>query len=119
MRYIKSQKRKTFTKYLYLKLQSNFRVFLLVWMSRGSSVGIETGYVLDDRGSGVRFPAVAKNFSLLHRVQPPIQWVLGAPSPGLKRPEREADHSLPSNADVKNAWRYTSTPISLHDVVLN
>jgi hypothetical protein len=27
------------------------------------------GYELDDRGSGVRFPAVVGNFSLHHRVQ--------------------------------------------------
>jgi len=26
-------------------------------------------------------------------MQPPIQWVPGAPSPGVKRPGREADHS--------------------------
>jgi len=30
--------------------------------------------------------------------------------PGVKRPGREADHSTPSSAEVKNAWRYTSTP---------
>jgi hypothetical protein len=35
----------------------------------GSSVGIATGYGLDDRGSEVRFPAGAGNFYLLHRVQ--------------------------------------------------
>jgi hypothetical protein len=29
---------------------------------------------------------------------------------GLKRPERESEHSPPSSATVKNAWRYTSTP---------
>jgi len=29
---------------------------------------------------------------------------------GVMRPEREADHSPPSSAEVKNAWRYTSTP---------
>jgi hypothetical protein len=34
----------------------------------------------------------------------------GALPPELKRPEIEADHSLPSSAEVKNAWRYTSTP---------
>jgi hypothetical protein len=34
----------------------------------------------------------------------------GAPSLGVKRPWREADHSPPSNAEVKNAWSYTSTP---------
>jgi hypothetical protein len=36
--------------------------------SRDSSVGIALGYGLDDRGSRVRFPAGAGNFSL-HRVQ--------------------------------------------------
>jgi hypothetical protein len=37
--------------------------------SRDSSVGIAVGYGLDDRGSRVRFPAGAGNFSLRHRVQ--------------------------------------------------
>jgi hypothetical protein len=32
--------------------------------------------------------------------QPPIQWVPGALSLGVKRPGREADHS-PPNAEVK------------------
>jgi hypothetical protein len=32
-------------------------------------VGIAMGYGLDDRGSRVRFPAGAGNFSLHHRVQ--------------------------------------------------
>jgi hypothetical protein len=36
--------------------------------SRDSSVGIAMGYGLDDRGSGIRFPAGAGNFSH-HRVQ--------------------------------------------------
>jgi hypothetical protein len=34
-----------------------------------SSVGIELGYGLDNRGSRVRFPAEAGNFSFHHRVQ--------------------------------------------------
>jgi hypothetical protein len=29
---------------------------------------------------------------------------------GVSRPEHEADHSSPSIADVKNAWKYTFTP---------
>jgi hypothetical protein len=37
--------------------------------SRDISVGIALGYGLDDRGSRVRFPAVAGNFSLHHSVQ--------------------------------------------------
>jgi hypothetical protein len=32
-------------------------------------VGIALGYGLDDRGSRVRFPAGAENFSLHHRLQ--------------------------------------------------
>jgi hypothetical protein len=36
------------------------------------------------------------------------------------RPGRETHHSSPSSADVKNIWRYTSTPsIRLHGLVLN
>jgi len=47
--------------------------------------------------------------------QPPTWWV-----PGLKRQGREVDHSLPSNAEVKNAWRCTSTPPTRIDgVVIN
>jgi hypothetical protein len=34
--------------------------------------------------------------------QPPIQWVPGALSPGVKRQGREADHSPPSSAKTKN-----------------
>jgi hypothetical protein len=37
--------------------------------SRGSSDGIALGYGPDDRGSRIRFPAGAGNFSLHHRVQ--------------------------------------------------
>jgi hypothetical protein len=52
--------------------------------------------------------------------QPPIQWVSGAPSLAVKRPGREADHSPPSSAEVKNAYSYTSTlPIHLHGMVLS
>jgi hypothetical protein len=42
--------------------------------------------------------------------QPPIQWVPGALSPGVKRQVREADHSPPASAEVKKMWMYTSTP---------
>jgi hypothetical protein len=52
---------------------------------------ITQSYGLYDRGSGVRFPAGVRNFSLHHRVQngsgptqPPIQWVPGFLFPGGK-----------------------------------
>jgi hypothetical protein len=42
--------------------------------------------------------------------QPPIQWIPGALSRGVKRPGREADHSPPSSAEVKECVElYTST----------
>jgi hypothetical protein len=38
----------------------------------------------------------------------------------VKEPDCEADHSPPSNAEVKNAWNFTATPpIRLHIVVFN
>jgi hypothetical protein len=42
--------------------------------------------------------------------QTPIQWVLGAPSPGVKWIGCETDHSPPYSVEVKNEWSYTSTP---------
>jgi hypothetical protein len=51
--------------------------------------------------------------------QLPIQWVPEALSPGVKRPGREADYLPPASAEVKKKWVHTSTPHSLHGVVLN
>jgi hypothetical protein len=77
--------------------------------SRDSSVGIALRYGLDDRGSGVFLFTTAFR-PALGLTQPPIQWVLGALSVGVKRQGRETDHSPPSSERSKNAWRYTSTP---------
>jgi hypothetical protein len=54
--------------------------------------------------AGVRFPAGERNVSLLHIVQTgygalAASCLMGT---GLKRPEREDDHSPPSSAEVKN-----------------
>jgi hypothetical protein len=46
----------------------------------------------------------------LGSTQPPIKWVSGALSPGVKWQGREADHSPPTSAEVKKMWIYTSTP---------
>jgi hypothetical protein len=60
-----------------------------------------------------RLPVGARFLSsppVLGPTQPPIQWVPGALSAGVKWPGREADHSPPKSAEVKNTWIYTSTP---------
>jgi len=76
-------------------------------------------YSLLDTGwtTGVRFLSGAGNFFLRHRIQrgfgahpDSYRTGTGGPYPGVKRPGREADHSPPSSAEVKNAWSYTSTP---------
>jgi hypothetical protein len=90
-----------------------------------SVVGIPTtlraGRPLAGRSSS---PGCVKNFLFstssrpaLGSAQPPIQWLPGALSPGVKRPGREGDHSLPPSAEVKKMWIYTSAP--LHGVAFN
>jgi hypothetical protein len=61
--------------------------------------------------------AGAGNFSLHHiqpalgSIQPPIQWVPGALSLGVKRPELESDHSPPSSAEIKECVElYLNSP---------
>jgi hypothetical protein len=61
------------------------------------------------RGLGIFLFTIASR-TALGPTQPPTQWVPGAFSLGVKRPGREADHSPPSSAEVKNAWSYTSAP---------
>jgi hypothetical protein len=76
---------------------------------------------------GVRIPAGAGNFSLRHRVQTgsgahPASYPVGTKGPllGVKRPGREADHSPPSSAEVKECVElYLPSPIRPHGVVLS
>jgi hypothetical protein len=97
------------------------------YRSRDSSVGIALGYGLVDRGSRVRFPAGLGIFlfTTASRMSPgptqsPIQWVPGVPSLGVKRSGREANHSSPSSAEVKECVElYLHSPILLHGMVLS
>jgi hypothetical protein len=94
--------------------------------SRDSSAGIALGYGLEDRDFRVRFPATAGNLSLHCRVQNdsgahPASYPMDsrALSLGEKRPGREADHSSPSSAEVKDCVKlYLHSPIRLHGMVL-
>jgi hypothetical protein len=52
------------------------------------------------RGLGIFLFTIASR-TALGPTQPPIQWVPGALSLVVKRPGREADHSPPSSAEVK------------------
>jgi hypothetical protein len=47
---------------------------------------------------------------------PPVQWIREL-FLGIKWPGREADHSPPSNVEVKNEWSFTfMLPMCLHDL---
>jgi hypothetical protein len=77
--------------------------------SRSSSVSIVSDYGLDDRATGVRFPAGAKDFSSNLYVQTGCGAHLasctigiGVLSRGKARLGRDAAHSPPSSAEVKN-----------------
>jgi hypothetical protein len=79
-------------------------------LTRGSVVRIATGDRLlagrsRDQSSS---PSRVKNFlsftSSRPALGPPIQWITGALSPGIKQPGREADYSPPPGADVRKTW---------------
>jgi hypothetical protein len=60
-------------------------------------------------GLGI-FLFTAASRPALEPTRPPIQWLTGALSLGVKRLGREADHSPQFSAEVKIAWSYISTP---------
>jgi hypothetical protein len=75
-----------------------------------SSVSIASGYGMDDRAIEVRSPTEAKDFSSSLCVETgsgahPAFCTVGTGDPFLgakARPGRDADHSLPSSAEVEN-----------------
>jgi hypothetical protein len=88
-----------------LKVLCNYSIA----MSQSSSVIVTTR---------VQFPAgtIMGFFSsplLPYRLWGPHSFLsmgTGCSSPGIKRPEPEADNSPPSNTEVNITWSYTSTP---------
>jgi hypothetical protein len=84
---------------------------LIAEIAQWYSAGLRAGW------SGLQVLGGAGDFCLHHRIQTgsgahPASYPIGAKGsfPGVKRPGREADHSLQPSAEVKNAWSYTSTP---------
>jgi hypothetical protein len=90
----------------------DFIILIILDREPGSSVSIVSAYRLDDRAIGVDprlgqriFPLTSVSRPALRPTQPPVQWVPGVPSPGVKaRPGRDTDHSAPSSAEVKNKY---------------
>jgi hypothetical protein len=85
------------------------------WGSRGSAVGIATGYGLDGKRGRSSSPEKGKNslFFLYPRLfLGSIQSLheCGGSFPGVKRSGRGTNRSPPTSGDVKNTWIYTSTP---------
>jgi hypothetical protein len=78
-------------------------------------VGIAAGNGLDDGGIEFDFLQRQEDFHsstasrpVLGLIRSPIQWVLGNLSLRVRRSRRDAFHSPPSYAEVKNAWSCTS-----------
>jgi hypothetical protein len=71
-------------------------------------MGWKIGGFESRQGLGI-FLFITASRPTLGPTQRPIQWVPGVISLGVKRPGREADHSPPSSAEVKNSCNYTST----------
>jgi hypothetical protein len=79
------------------------------WWGQNSSTGRIKNFI---------FSAVSRQ--ALGPTQPLIKWVPGSLSPGVKWLVHEADHSLPTSAEVKKTWICTCThSIRLHGLVLH
>jgi hypothetical protein len=89
------------------------------WLAMGWTIrvlGFDT-----QQGLGI-FLFTIMSGSALGPTQPPIQWVLGALSLGVKRPGREADHSPPSLHLVPRSRMHGAilhSPKGLHGVLLS
>jgi hypothetical protein len=94
---------------------------------RDISVGIATGLRAEPPRNQGKIPGRDKRIlsspsssrPALGPRKPPIHQVAGAVFLGIKRLVREADHSPPSSAEVKNGGTYLGSTIRLHDLMRN
>jgi hypothetical protein len=92
-------------------------ISLKIWGSPGSIV---SDYGLDNRSSIPRqrqriFLLASASRPALGTTQPPVQWVPGVLSPGVKRGlGRDADNAPPSSAEVENEELYLLSSRRLH-----
>jgi hypothetical protein len=99
-------------------LACHFNINKLVTAKLGSqeiAVGVAIGCGLDSKEVRVRVPVGVRFFSTSPRsvvgpTRPPIECVPGALSSRVKQLGREADHSPPTSAEVRNVCIYTFTP---------
>jgi hypothetical protein len=89
-----------------------FQIYIATW--KPFIIGMTTGYVLNDRES---IPGRSKIFLFsttsrlaLGPIQPSVQWVAVALSPGVKQQVREAVHSPPSIVEIKNSGAVPPVP---------
>jgi hypothetical protein len=93
----------------------NFTTFILLNSIGDSSAGIRVVCGVGGQGS---ITGRGKEIFLYTTASRPalgptllsIQWVLGIIFPGVKRPGREADHSPPFSAEVKNVGALLPLP---------
>jgi hypothetical protein len=83
-----------------------------IWQIQDSSVSIERagrpGFDSRQTQEVLLYPTESRH--ALAPTQPPTQWVEGPLSSEVERPGREADHSPPSSAEVKNSRAIPSLP---------
>ena len=81
------------------KCLMNIHFFFSFWNTVGldGSVGVATRYGLEGPGMESQ---LGRDFQHLESTQPPIKWVPG-PFPGVRRPERSANHPHPPSVGVK------------------
>jgi hypothetical protein len=85
-----------------LSIEENIRRAVIAQSVKRWATGWMIGVLgFDFRWELGNFLFTTASRTALGLTQPPMQWVPGALSLGVKRPGREADHSSPSSAEVK------------------